>query len=1062
MRLDRHGYAHAVAKQPHTLTAHFTVGPLATPVMLQAKTGHRSRFRSLELVTEVPSLYSLPMDNLLHVYAQSSDGDVDGEPLAWDKKGNRSARTGKCKARWVRTGPPCWDDIGHWLVLAGLETDESKGYEAPPLASRDVAARGIAAAPRPSADYGPAEAKEQERLLNTIWGSHPADVLWDLVEAFMEKERVRQNLDKPLPAGNEAGGSGDGGGGSAAASLVAGVNEALATLAAAEENVDVAEANLAAINKRAEAEAELYKLPFELTKRLDPAVLLHADSTAEDERCMRWLVLEKLRLQHRFGDVFAEMVRQLEAVHGEHRWLDANDGYRNHGLAVPPSSATAAGAGGGGASSSASSSSASSSSASSSNSSSSSSSSSSAGTRKARSAAVEAASKEGAKEDKPPVATAAVDDVVADAVPPPPQCSNGHDMCVSSYKGSAYAGGWRCDRCSTNRGPTALRWFCKACSSDTCFGCSPAPPRAASDGEEIVLITQSEEEDVDEDGARPDGTKVTAPTAADTQIYQAEVAMLDSVRTDLYPPGESTRRFRVTLHGQDRGQFHYQAAAGSDNGIVGGGWASIDNFSELNYIGPPGAPLLEIHEDASYGRFAYTRRLFLTLVVESELEALAWRRALTRCAMEKEYFHAERVADADAEYMQREGCGWKGAPVRSWEECEPKLLTEDETAAAAARHTPASYVAAPPQFAVLHNGTGSAAQHNGKVAIYLDREGCYQTTFAGVRVLDASSGVPSAEVTSWPREHCELCADPRSDDELLFYAFMQACHDAGARGRGEPQRLYKKMGAPSLYRKTCMLPWSHSGACTPLDAVVLSLNQEMMGMENDNSELIALLQGAGAALSPSTIAYCNGPVDIAAIARQGLDLGGFDTTLDMGVDYGNGCDISLTACVFEAEYATEAGEPAPGGCDDLLALLEAGATAWPFHLPGVTPDTPPAGYKPLDEDDEMFDRRHRDVMARVCWPHVFVEDEGRFVAVPAAFFERAVATCSAVKAAREVRRKEGNWARRRLVLMCLLASDKPAEVKKRRSRRGVNEALLQMIELQKGHFEINRLILSFV
>jgi hypothetical protein len=1032
VRLDRQdGYTHTVAKHPHTLTAHFTVGPLATPVRLQAKTGHRSRFRSFELVTEVPALYSLPMDDLLHVFAQSSDGDVDSEPLAWDKTtGNRSVRAGWCKARWVRTGAPGWDDIGHWLVLAGLETDESKGYEAPPLASRDVAARGIAAAPLPSADFGPAQAKEQERLLNTIWGPHPSDVLWDLVEDFMDAERVRQNLDMPLPVGNKAGGG-----------TVAGVSEALATLVAAEDNVDVAQANLAAINKRAQAEAELYKLPFELTERLDPDVLLHADSTAVDERCMRWLVLEKLRLQHRFGDVFAEMVHQLEAVHGKHRWLDANDGYRNQGLAVPSSSAAAAGTGGGGASS-----------GSSASSSSSSSSSSSAGTSKARSAAAEAASEEGAKEGKPaPVATAAVDDVGADAVPPPPQCSNGHDMCVSSYKGGAYTGGWRCDRCSGGGSVDrpVLRWFCKACSSDICFGCSPAPPRAASDGEDIVVVTQGEEDE-------------GADEAADTQVYQAEVNMLDSVRTgamdNLDPPGE---RYRVTLHGQDQGHFQYQAVGG-DGFVGGGGWTSIENFSELNFIGPPGVPLLEIHADASYGsRHTYTRRLFMTLVVENELAALTWRRALTRCAMEKEYFHAERVANADAEYMQREGCGWEGAPVRSWEECEPELLEEDETAAAAAAAS-ASYVA-PPQFAVLHNGTGSAAQHNGKVAIYLDREGSYETTFAGVRVLDARSGVPSVEVISWPREHCEMCADPRSDDELLFYAFMQACHDAGARRRGEPQRLYKKMGSPSLYRKTCILPWCHQ-ACTPLDAVVLSLNQEMMGLEDDNSEVIALLQGAGAALSPFTIAYCNGPVDIAAIARQGLDLGGFDTTLDMGVDYGNGADTSLTACVFEADYATEAGEPAPGSCDDLLALLEAGATAWPFHLPGVTPDTPPAGYKPLGEDEVGWRHDECSVMARVCWPHVFGQGAGGggFVAVPAAFFEQAVATCSAVKAAREVGRKEGNWARRRLVLLCLLASDKPAEVKKRRSRRGVNEALLQMIELQKGHFEINRLILSFV
>ena len=53
----------------------------------------------------------------------------------------------------------------------------------------------------------------------------------------------------------------------------------------------------------------------------------------------------------------------------------------------------------------------------------------------------------------------------------------------------------------------------------------------------------------------------------------------------------------------------------------------------------------------------------------------------------------------------------------------------------------------------------------------------------------------------------------------------------------------------------------------------------------------------------------------------------------------------------------------------------------------------------------------------VVWDGADAECQGS--APDAAFFEQAVATCSAVKAAREVGRKEGNWARRRLVLLPL-------------------------------------------
>ena len=78
------------------------------------------------------------------------------------------------------------------------------------------------------------------------------------------------------------------------------------------------------------------------------------------------------------------------------------------------------------------------------------------------------------------------------------------------------------------------------------------------------------------------------------------------------------------------------------------------------------------------------------------------------------------------------------------------------------------------------------------------------------------------------------------------------------------------------------MPWDHKKV-SPVDAVVISVNQEMMGVNDDNTELLALLQGAGSRVSADSIAYCNGLVDISSLARQGLDLGGFDTTSDMEV-----------------------------------------------------------------------------------------------------------------------------------------------------------------------------------
>ena len=73
-----------------------------------------------------------------------------------------------------------------------------------------------------------------------------------------------------------------------------------------------------------------------------------------------------------------------------------------------------------------------------------------------------------------------------------PRCASGHAMAVADYRGGAYAGGWHCDQCG--KGGRALgtdeRWFCRECSTDTCFECHPRP--GDGDGAEVTWGAERE------------------------------------------------------------------------------------------------------------------------------------------------------------------------------------------------------------------------------------------------------------------------------------------------------------------------------------------------------------------------------------------------------------------------------------------------------------------------------------------------------------------------------------------------------------------------------------------
>ena len=153
-------------------------------------------------------------------------------------------------------------------------------------------------------------------------------------------------------------------------------------------------------------------------------------------------------------------------------------------------------------------------------------------------------------------------------------------------------------------------------------------------------------------------------------------------------------------------------------------------------------------------------------------------------------------------------------------------------------------------------------------------------------------------------------------------------------------------------------------------------------------------------------------------------------------------------------------------------------------MPGVSADSPPK-FALLesppedwwdsieDEEDkrikqqELMLNRRRAVVARVLWPDLFPPpslgwDDESYVRVSPALINRACQICTEVAAVREVARKDGNWVRRRTLLMCLLASEKPEPLKRRRSTRGASEWLLRLRELQKTHYPINRLVLEYL
>ena len=97
--------------------------------------------------------------------------------------------------------------------------------------------------------------------------------------------------------------------------------------------------------------------------------------------------------------------------------------------------------------------------------------------------------------------------------------------------------------------------------------------------------------------------------------------------------------------------------------------------------------------------------------------------------------------------------------------------------------------------------------------------------------------------------------------------------------------------------------------------------------------------------------------------------------------------------------------------DMIVDLLEAGADVWPFHLPGVSAACPPP------ESD--IRSRARQQMASILWPDLVphFEDRDDYYEGPelALLIDRACALCTA---RRETRRLEGNWERRRELLLC--------------------------------------------
>lgn len=270
---------------------------------------------------------------------------------------------------------------------------------------------------------------------------------------------------------------------------------------------------------------------------------------------------------------------------------------------------------------------------------------------------------------------------------------------------------------------------------------------------------------------------------------------------------------------------------------------------------------------------------------------------------------------------------------------------------------------------------------------------------------------------SWLKRNTEPSADPRSDALRLEHAFMAACAADSESSLSSLRQLYHQMGSPSLQGARY-----HNGfmeVCTPIDALYFPFDQvartDGLSTHEEMQEKIAFLQEAGSRLSRDI--FINSPQVLLFFAsNMGMKIDHIDITDSVTADLGLGNTIHSQTAIFFAG-ASYGWDDLQDASDMIVDLLEAGADVWPFHLPGVSAACPPP------ESDIQSPARQQ--MASILWLDLVprFEDRDGYYEGPelAPLIDRACALCTA---RRETRRVEGNWGRRRMLLLCYVRASR--------------------------------------
>ena len=296
---------------------------------------------------------------------------------------------------------------------------------------------------------------------------------------------------------------------------------------------------------------------------------------------------------------------------------------------------------------------------------------------------------------------------------------------------------------------------------------------------------------------------------------------------------------------------------------------------------------------------------------------------------------------------------------------------------------------------------------------------------------------------------------------------------------------------------------------SPLEA----LYEASCYMDGDVSEHVAFLQRAGCKFDEDLEIWGSLTQLLRFGFRWGADLSGMDLTNMACLSGGNhdSGELSLAACIFSRDWgAFRQGDL----FFTVKTLFSAGADMWPLGLPGVTAECPPtfggsaaaagsatapASSSSADDDDDDDDEEDgeeeddeeedgdgdghdppafddlpggaRYQMLSILWPNTFpyrssgvqVASGSHFIKVDTGKLLRTVRKAKSLGARRTLtHRKEWNWARRSLVLMCCLRGAEANAAKKSKGDEAASALSVGLFKLSTDFLPLLRQVIGFL